>query len=79
MGSKYEAIRGMSYLQIATIIDTLAAEIDAPAAPVQTLSAPPQSPQINFFADEDVVNESLQAQDEFSRDLQVRATSDGFV
>ena len=75
MGSKYEAIRGMSYLQIATIIDTLAAEIDAPPAPVQKLPAPapPHSPQINFFAEEDVdaVSEALQAQNEFSRDLQV--------
>ncbi|CAE7548291.1 unnamed protein product [Symbiodinium microadriaticum] len=56
MGSKYEAIRGMSYVQIADIIDSLAAKFDTHAAavpPMATQQAPP--PQINFYSDEDVV------------------------
>jgi hypothetical protein len=70
MGSKYEAIRGMSYIQIANIIDTLAGEFDRP--PVVALeSPPPQSPQINFFADEDVDVDGGVTLEDTARDLQV--------
>jgi hypothetical protein len=48
----------MSYSQISDIIDSLAAELPLPAAaaPPRAPTPPPQSPQINFFADGGVVD-----------------------
>lgn len=57
LGSQYEAIRGMSYSQISDIIDTLASQLPAPVS-LRVPSPPPQSPQINFFADGGVGEES---------------------
>ncbi len=60
MGSQYEAIRGMSYSQISDIIDSLANQLPAPVPP-RVPSPPPQSPQINFFADGGLGEETTEA------------------
>mmetsp|Transcript_14422 Transcript_14422/g.15090 ORF Transcript_14422/g.15090 Transcript_14422/m.15090 type:complete len:592 (+) Transcript_14422:65-1840(+) len=60
LGSQYEAIRGMSYSQISDIIDSLVLQLPQPESSVPHVPTPPtQSPQINFFADGDINEESF--------------------
>lgn len=66
LGSQYEAIRGMSYSQISDIIDSLVLQLPQPDSTLQQApTPPPQSPQINFFADGDL-NEQLEEQGQFN-------------